>query len=148
MGTALDHEGLEPGAQLALHAIRRAASGPGAGCPVSTDRVETAREAMRALAAEFQREGRKLRLGGLGALDPTPDERTLLNALSAGQRKDDASMLAALRWIAGFEPTEAMAQVAREAAQAFADASWTWGAPGAPRPPEPPFGMRPVRAVG
>jgi hypothetical protein len=55
--------------------------------------------------------------------------------------------MAALRWIAGFEPTAEMTGVARRAADEFKAGGWTWGMTAAPRAPEPPFGMRPVRAV-
>lgn len=138
---------LEPGAQLALHAIRRAAGPSGLPCPVTAERVEIARAAMRRLTALLLASGRKLNLGDLGALDPTPDERTLLNALAAGQVDDPMSLIAALRWIAGFEPDAEMVETTQIAALAFQQAGWRWGATQALRAPEPPFGMRAVRAV-
>jgi hypothetical protein len=138
---------LEPGAQLALHAMRRAAGPTGLPCPVTAERVETARAAMRRLAALLLDSGRDLKLGDLGALEPTPDERTLLNALAAGQNDDNEALIAALRWLAGFEPDSAMTATTQIAAKAFEQAGWTWGATQAPRAPEPPFGMRAVRAV-
>jgi hypothetical protein len=141
------HLGLEPGAQLALHAMRRAAGPTGLPCPVTAERVEIARAAMRRLTAMLLASGRKLHLGNLGALAPTPDERTLLNALAAGQMADNLSLVAALRWIAGFEPDPDMIDTTTIAARAFDQAGWRWGATQAPRAPEPPFGMRPVRAV-
>jgi hypothetical protein len=141
------HFGLEPGAQLALHAMRRAAGPTGLPCPVTAERVEIARAAMRRLTALLLASGRKLNLGNLGALEPTPDERTLLNALAAGQIDDNLSLVAALRWIAGFEPDPDMIDTTSIAARAFDQAGWRWGATQAPRAPEPPFGMRPVRAV-
>lgn len=139
--------GLEPGAQLALHAMRRAAGPTGLPCPVTAERVETARAAMRKLTGLLLASGRKLKLGSLGALEPTPDERTLLNALAAGQGDDGQALIAALRWLAGFEPDTDMIETTKVAAFAFAQAGWTWGATQAPRAPEPPFGMRPVRAI-
>jgi hypothetical protein len=139
--------GLEPGAQLALHAMRRAAGPTGLPCPVTAERVETARAAMRKLTGLLLVSGRKLKLGDLGALEPTPDERTLLNALAAGQGDDKQALIAALRWLAGFEPDSDMIETTQIAAHAFAQAGWTWGATQAPRAPEPPYGMRPVRAV-
>ena len=139
--------GLEPGAQLALHAMRRAAGPTGLPCPVTAERVEFARSAMRRLTALLLVSGRKLKLGDLGSLEPTPDERTLLNALAAGQDEDMAALIAALRWLAGFEPDDEMTATTHSAARAFAEAGWKWGATQAPRVPEPPFGMRPVRAV-
>lgn len=139
--------GLEPGAQLALHAMRRAAGPTGLPCPVTAERVEIARAAMRKLTALLLASGRKLNLGVLGALEPTPDERTLLNALAAAQIDDTPALVAALRWLAGFEPDTAMTDTTQIAALAFAQAGWNWGATQAPRAPEPPFGMRPVRAV-
>jgi hypothetical protein len=145
-----DHAGymsLEPGAQLALHAMRRAAGPSKLQCPVTAKRVETARAAMRKLTALLLASGRKLNLGGLGALEPTPDERTLLNALAAGQADDGEALLAALRWLAGFEPDEDMALTTMVAAKAFEAAGWQWGATQAPRAPEPPFGMPALRAV-
>jgi hypothetical protein len=149
MDTSGQPEALPPGAQLALHAMRRVRRGPArSGCPVTAARLDDARQAMRALAAVFLRSGRRLRLGSIGELDATPDERTLLNALAAAQSRDEDALRAALRWLAGFEPTGEMAEVTRAAAAAFAAAGWTWDAPEAPRAPEPPFGMRPVRAVG
>jgi hypothetical protein len=102
---------------------------------------------MRRLAALLLASGRKLNLGALGTQDPTPDERTLLNALAAGQADDTGALTAALRWLAGFEPDADMVHTTSCAAQAFAQAGWTWGATQAPRAPEPPFGMPPVRAV-
>ena len=89
--------GLEPGAQLALHAMRRAAGPTGLPCPVTAERVEIARAAMRKLTALLLASGRKLKLGDLGALAPTPDERTLLNALAAGQGDDSEALVAADR---------------------------------------------------
>jgi hypothetical protein len=139
--------GLEPGAQLALHAMRRAAGPTGLPCPVTAERVEIARAAMRKLTALLLASGRKLTLGALGALEPTPDERTLLNALAAAQYDDTPALIAALRWLAGFEPDAAMTDTTQIAALAFAQAGWSWGATQVPRAPEPPFGMRPVRAV-
>jgi hypothetical protein len=139
--------GLEPGAQLALHAMRRAAGPTGLPCPVTAERVEIARAAMRKLTALLLDSGRKLKLGDLGALEPTPDERTLLNALAAGQDDDQQALIAALRWLAGFEPDAEMTETTKIAALAFEQAGWTWGATQAPRAPEPPFGMRAVRAV-
>lgn len=141
------HSALEPGAQLALHAMRRAAGPTGMPCPVTAERVEIARAAMRKLTALLLASGRKLKLGGLGALEPTPDERTLLNALAAAQCGDMPALIAALRWLAGFEPDFEMIETTQIAALAFAQADWRWGATQAPRAPEPPFGMRPVRAV-
>lgn len=138
---------LEPGAQLALHAMRRAAGPTGLPCPVTAERVEIARAAMRKLTGLLLASGRKLKLGDLGALDPTPDERTLLNALAAAQGDDNPALIAALRWLAGFEPDGDMIDTTQIAALAFAQAGWTWGATQAPRAPEPPFGMRAVRAV-
>jgi hypothetical protein len=138
---------LEPGAQLALHAMRRAAGPSSVGCPVTAERVETARAAMRRLTALLLESGRKLKLGELGALEPTPDERTLLNALAAGQINDHPSLLAALRWLSGFEPDAEMADTTIVAACAFEQAGWRWGATQATRAPEPPFGMRAVWAV-
>jgi hypothetical protein len=139
--------GIEPGAQLALHAMRRAAGPTGLPCPVTAERVEIARAAMRKLTALLLASGRKLKLGDLGALEPTPDERTLLNALAAGQDDDEEALIAALRWLAGFEPDTDMSETTTIAAHAFAQAGWTWGTTQAPRAPEPPFGMRAVRAV-
>ena len=141
------HFGLEPGAQLALHAMRRAAGPTGLPCPVTAERVEIARAAMRKLTALLLASGRKLKLGDLGALDPTPDERTLLNALAAAQDDDMPALVAALRWLAGFEPDSDMTATTQVAAHAFALAGWSWGTTHAPRAPEPPFGMRAVRAV-
>lgn len=138
---------LEPGAQLALHAMRRAAGPSGLPCPVTAERVEFARAAMRRLSALLLASGRKLKLADLGTLEPTPDERTLLNALAAGQENDTGALVAALRWLAGFEPDAEMTQTTQMAAQAFAQAGWSWGATQAPRAPEPPFGMKAVRAV-
>jgi hypothetical protein len=139
--------GLEPGAQLALHAMRRAAGPTGMPCPVTAERVEIARAAMRKLAALLLDSGRKLNLGDLGSMAPTPDERTLLNALGAAQQNDTQALVAALRWLAGFEPDGAMTKTTQIAADSFAQAGWTWGTTQAPRAPEPPFGMRPVRVV-
>jgi hypothetical protein len=139
--------GLEPGAQLALHAMRRAAGPSGLPCPVTAERVETARAAMRRLTGLLLASGRKLNLGDLGALEPTPDERTLLNALGAAQENDTEALVAALRWLAGFEPATDMTSTTQIAADAFAQAGWTWGTTHAPRVPEPPFGMRAVRVV-
>jgi hypothetical protein len=139
--------GLEPGAQLALHAMRRAAGPTGMPCPVTAERVEIARAAMRKLTALLLASGRKLSLGHLGALEPTPDERTLLNALGAAQTNDTQALVASLRWLAGFEPNEEMTETTQVAANAFAQAGWTWGTTQAPRVPEPPFGMRAVRVV-
>ncbi len=139
--------GLEPGAQLALHAMRRAAGPTGMPCPVTAKRVEIARAAMRKLTALLLASGRKLRLAELGASHPAPDERTLLNALAAAQENDQDALVAALRWLAGFEPNRDMIETSQIAAHAFAQAGWTWGATQALRAPEPPFGMRPVRAV-
>jgi hypothetical protein len=139
--------GLEPGAQLALHALRRSAGPSGLPCPVTAERVETARAAMRKLASLLLASGRKLHVGDLGALEPTHDERTLLNALAAGQSGDTQALIAALRWLAGFEPDEDMTETTLLAATSFAQAGWTWGAPQAQRAPEPPFGMRALRAV-
>lgn len=139
--------GLEPGAQLALHAMRRAAGPSGLPCPVTAERVETARAAMRRLTALLLASGRKLKLGDLGALEPTPDERTLLNALGAAQEKDTQALVAALRWLAGFEPDADMTDTTQIAADAFSQAGWAWGTTQAPRVPEPPFGMRAVRVV-
>jgi hypothetical protein len=138
---------LEPGAQLALHALRRSAGPTGLPCPVTAERVEIARAAMRKLATLLLASGRKLHLGDLGALEPTHDERTLLNALAAGQNQDHESLVAALRWLAGFEPDADMTDTTQLAAQSFALAGWTWGALQAQRAPEPPFGMRALRAV-
>jgi hypothetical protein len=139
--------GLEPGAQLALHAMRRAAGPTGLPCPVTAERVEIARAAMRKLTGMLLASGRKLNLGVLGSLEPTPDERTLLNALGAAQEQDLPALMAALRWLAGFEPSDDMRNTTQVAALAFAEAGWTWGTTQAPRVPEPPFGMRAVRAV-
>jgi hypothetical protein len=139
--------GLEPGAQLALHAMRRAAGPTGMPCPVTAERVEIARAAMRKLTALLLASGRKLSLGDLGALEPTPDERTLLNALGAAQTNDTQALVASLRWLAGFEPNDEMTDTTQVAADAFAQAGWTWGTTQAPRVPEPPFGMRAVRVV-
>ena len=141
------HFHIEPGAQLALHAMRRAAGPTGMPCPVTAERIEMARAAMRKLTALLLSYGRKLKLGDLGAQEPTPDERTLLNALAAGQVGDQPSLIAALRWLAGFEPDAEMAKTTQIAADAFAQAGWKWGSTQAPRAPEPPFGMRPVRVV-
>jgi hypothetical protein len=138
---------LEPGAQLALHALRRSAGPSGLPCPVTAERVETARAAMRKLASLLLASGRKLHLGDLGALEPTHDERTLLNALAAAQSKDETALIAALRWLAGFEPDRDMTETTQLAADSFAHAGWTWGAPQPERAPEPPFGMRALRAV-
>jgi hypothetical protein len=138
---------LEPGAQLALHAMRRSAGPTGLPCPVTAERVEIARAAMRKLTALLLASGRKLYLGELGALEPTPDERTLLNALAAGQENDNEAIFAALRWLAGFEPDAEMLDTTLLAAKSFDQAGWTWGATQAPRAPEPPFGMRALRAV-
>jgi hypothetical protein len=147
MTDSLARFGLEPGAQLALHAMRRAAGPTGLPCPVTAERVEIARAAMRKLTAILLASGRKLHLGELGALEPTPDERTLLNALAAGQVDDTQALIAALRWLAGFEPDAEMTDTTLIAAKAFDQAGWTWGATQAPRAPEPPFGMRALRAV-
>lgn len=138
---------LEPGAQLALHAMRRAAGPSSLKCPVTAERVELARSHMRKLAELLLSSGRKLNLGGLGAQEPTPDERTLLNALAAAQADDTTALKAALRWLAGFEPDAQMLSVTATAATAFEEAGWTWGATQAARAPEPPFGMRALRAV-
>jgi hypothetical protein len=139
--------GLEAGAQLALHAMRRAAGPSVFRCPVTAERVETARTAMRKLASLLLVSGRKLRLGELGSLEPSPDERTLLNALAAAQAADGDALIAALRWLAGFEPGPEMTETTKIAALAFAEAGWKWGATQSPRAPEPPFGMSPVRAI-
>jgi hypothetical protein len=147
MTDAQSRFGLEPGAQLALHAMRRSAGPTGLPCPVTAERVEIARAAMRRLTALLLASGRKLHLGELGALEPTPDERTLLNALSAGQEEDHGAVIAALRWLAGFEPDADMTETTLIAARAFEQAGWTWSAAQAPRAPEPPFGMAPIRAV-
>lgn len=141
------HTPLEPGAQLALHAMRRAAGPSRVKCPVTAERVELARSEMRKLASLLLSSGRKLNLGGLGAQEPTPDERTLLNALAAGQAGDMSALKAALRWLAGFEPDAQMVDTTLIAATAFQDAGWTWGATQPTRAPEPPFGMRALRAV-
>jgi hypothetical protein len=147
MTDAMTRFSLEPGAQLALHALRRSAGPTGLPCPVTAERVEIARAAMRKLAMLLLASGRKLHLGDLGALEPTHDERTLLNALAAGQNQDHESLVAALRWLAGFEPDADMTDTTQLAAQSFALAGWTWGAPEVERAPEPPFGMRALRAV-
>lgn len=147
MPDTLTRFSLEPGAQLALHAMRRSAGPTGLPCPVTAERVETARAAMRQLTSLLLASGRKLNLGDLGALEPTPDERTLLNALAAGQDDDEPALIAALRWLAGFEPDPAMTETTLIAAKSFEQAGWTWGATQAPRAPEPPFGMRALRSV-
>jgi hypothetical protein len=147
MADANTRYSLEPGAQLALHAMRRSAGPTGLPCPVTAERVEIARAAMRRLTRLLLASGRKLHLGELGALDPMPDERTLLNALAAGQAGDTQALIAALRWLAGFEPNDDMTETTLVAARAFEQAGWTWGATQAPRAPEPPFGMSPLRAV-
>jgi hypothetical protein len=139
--------GLEAGAQLALHAMRRAAGPSVFRCPVTAERVATARAAMRTLAELLLVHGRALRLGELGDLLPSPDERTLLNALAAAQCDDEVALVAALRWLAGCEPGTEMTEITKVAALAFAEAGWTWGTTQAPRTPEPPFGISPVRAV-
>ena len=54
---------LEPGAQLAIHAIRRASLKDGASCPVNTERVIAAQLSMRAFAQILLEAGRKLNLG-------------------------------------------------------------------------------------
>jgi hypothetical protein len=147
MSTETSPIALEAGAQLALHAMRRAAGPSKLQCPVTAERVEMARAAMRKLTARLLASGRKLNLGALGDLEPTPDERTLLNALAAGQSDDESALVAALRWLAGFEPDEDMKETTLIAAQAFEAAGWIWGATSAPRAPEPPFGMKAIRAV-
>ncbi|GIU66963.1 hypothetical protein [Candidatus Phycosocius spiralis] len=139
--------GLEAGAQLALHAMRRAAGSSVFRCPVTAERLESARAAMRTLAEMLLARGRSLRLGDLGDLMPSPDERTLLNALAAAQCDDEAALVAALRWLAGCEPNLEMMQITKVAALSFAQAGWTWETTQAPRTPEPPFGISPVRAV-
>ncbi|WP_240006415.1 hypothetical protein [Pseudaquidulcibacter saccharophilus] len=138
---------LEPGAQLAIHAIRRASLKDGASCPVNTERVIAAQLSMRAFAQILLEAGRKLNLGEVGAIDPTPDERTLLNVMSAAQNEDDDAFLAGLRWLVGREPSGGIRECARAAAASFAAAGWTWGAPIPKRTPEPPYGMKPVRPV-
>lgn len=138
---------LEPGAALALHAIRRASLKDGAACPVNTEKVTAAQLSMRAFAQILLEAGRKLNLGHLGDLEPTPDERTLLNVMSASQHSDDDAFLAGLRWLLGREPSGGICATANAAAAAFAAADWTWGAPTPKRTPEPPYGMKPVRLV-
>lgn len=138
---------LEPGAQLALHAIRRAAVKDGTSCPVNTDKVIAAQLAMRALAQVLFEAGRKLNLGEIGSLLPSPDERVLLNVLSSAQHDDKEAFLAALRWLTGKEPSDGIIECARAAAAAFSAAKWTWGKPEVKRAPEPPYGMPPIRAV-
>lgn len=138
---------LEPGAQLALHAIRRASLHDGTSCPVNTPKVINAQLAMRDLANILFEAGRPLKLAEIGALDPSPDERTLLNVLAAAQNNDEISFIAALRWLVGHEPEESILNAGRAAALAFAEVGWRWGAPEVKRAPEPPFGMKPVRPV-
>ncbi len=138
---------LEPGAQLALHAIRRAAVKDGTFCPVNTQKVIAAQLAMRALAQILFEAGRKLNLGDIGSQLPSPDERVLLNVLSSAQHDDKEAFLAALRWLIGKEPSDGIIECARAAAAAFAAAQWTWGKPEVKRTPEPPYGMSPIRAV-
>lgn len=139
---------LEPGAQLALHAMRRAALKDGTSCPVNTEKVINAQLSMRTFANILLDAGRKLHLGEVGAIEPTPDERTLLNVMAAAQHDDDEAFVAALRWLVGREPAGGIRMAARDAANAFADVGWNWGAPEVKRAPEPPYGMKPVRPVG
>jgi len=138
---------LESGAQLALHAMRRAALQDGKSCPIRTEKVISAQLKMRDLANILLHEGRHLNLGDVGTLEPTPDERTLLNVLSAAQQHDDEAFVAALRWLVGREPNEDIKSAASNAAHAFSEVGWIWGAPKAARAPEPPYGMKAVRPV-
>lgn len=138
---------LEPGAQLALHAIRRASLHDGTSCPVNTPKVINAQLAMRNLANILFAAGRPLKLGEIGALDPMPDERTLLNVMAAAQNNNNDAFIAALRWLVGYEPDANIIDAGRAAASAFAEVGWRWGAPEIKRAPEPPFGMKPVRPV-
>lgn len=138
---------LEPGAQLALHAIRRAALHDGTVCPVNTPKVINAQLAMRNLANILFEAGRPLKLAEVGALEPVPDERTMLNVLAAAQNNDEAAFIAALRWLVGHEPEDTIKAAGQIAAAAFAEVGWLWGAPEVKRTPEPPFGMKPVRPV-
>lgn len=138
---------LESGAQLALHAMRRAALQDGKSCPIKTEKVISAQLRMRDLANMLLHDGRRLHLGEVGNLDAAPDERTLLNVLSAAQHHDEEAFIAALRWLVGREPTDNIKEAARHAASAFSEAGWTWGAPPVPRAPEPPYGMKAVRSV-
>lgn len=138
---------LEPGAQLALHAIRRAALQDGMSCPVNTPKVINAQLAMRGLANILLEAGRKLHLGDIGTLEPTPDERTLLNVMSAAQNSDEDAFIAALRWLVGHEPEASICDKARAAAITFSDVGWRWGAPLVKRSPEPPYGMKAVRPI-
>lgn len=138
---------LEPGAQLALHAMRRVALNENATCPVNTKKVSAAQLAMRAFAQILLDAGRKLNLGEVGSLEATPDERSLLNVLSSAQNGDEEAFLAALRWLLGREPSGGIRESARAAAAGFAAAGWQWSMPVPPRVLEPPYGMKPVRAV-
>lgn len=138
---------IESGAQLALHAMRRASLRDGTSCPVNTEKVVAAQLAMRAFAQILLEGGRKLHLGEVGALEATPDERTMLNVLSSAQNDDREALIAALRWLLGREPSDGMVECARSAAFAFAAVGWTWGKPEVKRAPEPLYGMKPVRAV-
>ncbi len=138
---------LEPGAKLAIHAIRRAALKDGTSCPVNTEKTIAAQLAMRAFSQILLEAGRKLNLGEIGALEPTPDERTLLNVMSLAQSEDFEGLVASLRWLLGREPTGGIIECARSAGAGFAAAGWVWGTPEVKRTPEPPYGMKPVRAV-
>ena len=138
---------LEPGAQLALHAIRRAALHEGTSCPVNTPKVINAQLAMRNLANILFEAGRPLRLAEIGELEPSPDERTLLNVLAAAQNNDESAFIAGLRWLVGHEPEIDILESGRNAANAFSEVGWRWGAPEVKRAPEPPFGIKPVRSV-
>lgn len=138
---------LEPGAQLALHAMRRASLKDGTSCPVNTEKVIAAQLAMRALSQILLEAGRNLKLGDVGALEPTPDERVLLNVLSSAQHEDKEAFIAALRWLVGKEPTDGVIECSRAAAAAFSVVGWVWGKPDVKRAPEPPYGMKPVRVV-
>jgi hypothetical protein len=138
---------LESGAQLALHAMRRAALQDGKSCPIQTEKVISAQLRMRDLANMLLNDGRHLNLGEIGTLEASPDERSLLNVLSAAQHHDEEAFIAALRWLVGCEPNDNIRDTARKAAFSFSEAGWTWGAPNVPRAPEPPYGMKAVRPV-
>jgi hypothetical protein len=140
-------QSLEPGAQLALHAMRRASMRDGTSCPVNTEKVIAAQLAMRAFAQILLEAGRKLHLAEVGELVPTPDERTMLNVLASAQIDDRENLIAALRWLLGREPSSGIIECARSAGAAFAVVGWIWGKPEVKRAPEPIYGMKAVRAI-
>ncbi len=116
-------------------------------CPITTDKTIHAQFAMREFINALFNAGRKLNLGEVGSLEATPDERTLLNVLSAAQDDDNDNTIAALRWLLGKEPDEEILAKADKAGHAFSAAGWVWDKPSPTRTKEPPYGVKPVREV-